>query len=110
MKQPREFFENAKNFNIVIYRSKSLCGCDGCIDFLPKGLILTTNEDINRMMDEQENGVEFDINPFHSEKELTAKEEGYVRIITSTRARENKSDNTFANKNILKQINLEKHK
>ena len=88
MKQPREFFENAKNFNIVIYRSKSLCECDGCIEFLPKGLLLTTNEDINRMINEQENGVEFDINPFHSEKELTPKEEGYVRIITSTREKQ----------------------
>lgn len=88
MKQPREFFENAKTFNIVIYRSESLCGCEGCIEFLPKGLLLTTNEDVNRMMDEQESGVEFDIKPFHYKRELTSKEKGYVRLITSTREKQ----------------------
>jgi hypothetical protein len=99
MKQPLIFFENAKKNNIRLFRSKSVCRCDDCINNLIKGIIPTTDEDALRFFKEQDSGVVFTLKLGEIEPK---------KIILNNRTQKPeqraKSTNTNINRRILKQF------
>ena len=60
----RKFFLTALTMEARIYRSHSLCGCDSCLMFLKYGVTPTNEDDVNRFMKEQEDGVSWSDEPF----------------------------------------------
>jgi hypothetical protein len=63
MKQPRDFFENAKRGVVTLYRSKESCNCGACKNDLKLGITPTSDDDVDRLFKEQEKGIEFTITP-----------------------------------------------
>lgn len=62
MKQPIEFFENAKKIGIRLYRSKESCNCGPCRNELQFGITPTSDDDVQRLFNEQDKyGIEFTI-------------------------------------------------
>ena len=63
MKQPIDFFENARKMEIRLYRSKESCNCGACRNELQFGITPTTDDDVQRLFNEQDKyGIEFTIN------------------------------------------------
>lgn len=56
----KDFFINAKEKKIRLFRDKPSCDCFACFNDLKLGIILTTDEDVERLFDEQKKyGIEF---------------------------------------------------
>jgi hypothetical protein len=100
MKEPLIFFENALKNNIRLFRSKSVCRCDDCINNLSKGIIPTTDEDALRFFKEQKSGVIFTLKLGEIEPKVINLSSNRVRQ-PETRA---KGTNTNMNKRILRQL------
>jgi hypothetical protein len=56
----KDFFRKAKESGVKIYRDRPSCNCGACKNELNLGLIVTTEEDIDRLYKEQDShGVKF---------------------------------------------------